>query len=131
MSVVPSLVSVLRADPAISAIIGDRVYVAAAPEIAERPLAVLVPSTEEDGYHMRGSNKYPETQFQVICLADDMPTADLMGDAIIEALEDYSGVSEGRGLTIFREPINSYDHVPAQRLHRRIVGFKVRHRAAA
>lgn len=128
MSIIPSLVSILRDDPSLQAIIGDRVHVVSAPEDAERPLLVLVPSTETDTYTMQGASKYPETQFQLICPGDDLETADRLGDAVIEALEDYSGIAAGRGLTIFREPINSYDHVPAQRLHRRIVGFKVRHR---
>lgn len=131
MSIVPSLVEVLRSEPALHAVIGGRVHLVSAPEDAVRPFLVLVPSQEDDSYTLSGVAKYPETQFQVLCMTDDLETADRLGDMVIETLEDFSGTAVGRGLTVFREPINSYDHVPAQRLHRRIVGFRARHRAVA
>jgi hypothetical protein len=118
----------LLADPTVSDLIGARAYYSVAPQGAARPYCVIVHTGERDGRHLGGMSQYPEASLSVICIADSHQAVDQLGDAVVATLQDAKGVIAGREAVFARDAVDGSDYVPAEKVHRRIVGFKLRFR---
>ena len=114
---------ILREDAAVAAIVGNRLFYSQALEGTASPFVVIDPGTETDGRTHEGQMGFREGRLNVICRAESFAGAHDLGEAVIDALGGFSA----DGITIFRNSVDGSDYVPADRSHRRIVGFVVRY----
>lgn len=128
MSGLPIGEAILSAAAPVTAIVSDRIFYSVAPQGAARPYLVIIGTVERDDAMLSGQAQYPESLINVVAYADDFPTVDTLGDAVIAALQDAAGTWRGKSATLRREDIDSFDFLPADKMHRRILGFAVRYR---
>lgn len=128
MSALPIIEAILSAASPVTALLGDRIFYVIAPQGAVRPYAVLLQATESDEHLLQGAAQFPESSINVVVYGDTYPAIEKAGDAVVAALQDASGVYRGKRASIRRDAVDSYDFLPGDRVHRRILGFLVRHR---
>lgn len=128
MSALPIVEAILSAASAVTAIAGDRIFYSVAPQAAARPYVVMIGTVERDETLLAGQAQYPEGLVNVACYADDFPTVEKLGNAVIAALQDAAGTCRGRAATVSRDDVDGFDFLPADKVHRRILGFAVRYR---
>lgn len=128
MSAMPIIEAILSAAAPVTAIVGNRIYYSVAPQGAPRPYAVLISSVERDEKLLAGASQFPEGLVSIACFGDDFPTVENLGNAIIAALQDAAGTYRGKHTSVSRDDVDGFDFLPADRVHRRIVGFSVRYR---
>lgn len=127
MSALPIVESILSASPAVASKVGNRVYYVTAPQGAPRPHVVMVQTVERDEKLLAGQAQYPESLINVIVVADTFPEVEDIGNAVIAALQDAAGTYRTRHASLAREDVDSFDFLPGDRVHRRILGFSVRY----
>jgi hypothetical protein len=120
--------AILTAAAPVIAIVGSRVYYSVAPQGSPLPYCVLIGTAERDETLLAGAAQYPEGLISVACYADDFPTVEALGNAVIAAAQEAVGTWRGRAATVMRDEGDSFDWLPGDRTHRRIVGFRVRYR---
>ncbi|MDQ6434391.1 DUF3168 domain-containing protein [Mesorhizobium sp. LHD-90] len=128
MSALPIIESLLSAAPAVTGIVSDRVYYSVAPQGAALPYIVMVGTAETDEVLLQGQAQFPEGLVSVAMYGADFPTIESLGDAVISALADASGLYRGHEAKVQRDGGGSFDFLPADRTHRRIESFSVRYR---
>ena len=128
MSALPIVESILSAAAPVTALVGNRIFYTTAPQGAASPHLVMVQTVERDEKLLAGQAQYPESLINVIAVADDFPTVETLGNAVIAALQDAAGTYRGRHAALAREDVDSFDFLPGDRVHRRILGFAVRYR---
>lgn len=128
MSGLPIIEAILSAAAPVTALVADRIFYTTAPQGAPRPYAVIIGTMERDDAMLDGMAGYPESMVNVVCYADDFPAVEALGDAVIAALQDAAGTWRGKAATLRRDDVDSFDFLPADKVHRRITGFAVRYR---
>ncbi|EKF17857.1 tail completion protein gp17 [Nitratireductor pacificus] len=128
MSALPIVEAILTADAGVTAIAGTRIFYSVAPQGAPRPYIVIIGTVERDEILLAGQAQYPEGLVNVACHADDFPTVEKLGNAVIAALQDAAGIYRGKAATLSREDVDGFDFLPADKVHRRVLGFAVRYR---
>lgn len=128
MSALPIVESILSAAAPVTAIVGNRIFYTTAPQGAARPHLVMVQTVERDENLLDGQAQYPESLVNVIVVGDDFPAVENLGNAVIAALQDAAGTYRGKHASLSREDVDSFDFMPGDRVHRRILGFAVRYR---
>lgn len=128
MSALPIVESILSAAAQVTAIVGNRIFYTTAPQGAARPHLVMVQTVERDERLLQGQSQYPESLVNVICMGDDFPAVEDLGNAVIAALQDAAGTYRGKHAALARDDVDSTDFLPNDRIYRRIVGFSVRYR---
>jgi len=128
MSGLPVVEAILSETPTVTALVSDRIFYTVAPQGTACPYVVIIGTLERDEPMLEGQAQYPEGLVNVVCYADNFPTVESLGNAVIAALQDASGTWRGRAATLMRDDVDGFDYLPADRVHRRIVGFLVRFR---
>lgn len=128
MSALPIVESILTAAAPVTAIVGNRIFYATAPQGAPRPHLVVIQTVERDERLLAGQAQYPESLVNVIVVGDDFPTVETLGNAVIAVLQDAAGTYRGKHVSLAREDVDSFDFLPGDRTHRRILGFSIRYR---
>ena len=120
----PAIKSLLLADPAVSALVGEHVYPDQVPEGKSVPaISLFVVSTRYQ--HLTDGTKLPiTTSWQLNCLANTRMDASGLADAVCKALDNKSS-SDIKNTLI----INRHDEQPAAgvRLRRTILDVEIKH----
>lgn len=124
MSAVPAVRTTLLADAGIPPVLGDRIFYSVAPQGAERPFAVLIGTREGEDYHLGGADGLADGTVTITVVGDTFTEVETAGNAVVAALREFRGAVAGKPLIVFREPVDSFDFVPDQKVHRRILGFR-------
>ena len=97
MSVEPrqALLAHLRADPAVQEAVGTRVYQRRVPEGAEKPLIVIYPTISRVPNRILSGVAYHQARLQVTVMAGTQPEAEKAANAVISAVEGFSGLMAG------------------------------------
>lgn len=127
MSATPIVRAVLAATPAVASAVGDRIFYSAAPQGAARPHIVIVGGPERDEVLLCGAARWPEAAVSVVITADTHAEADTIGDAV-SRINDTFGHWIGREAQFFPDRGGGADFVPDGKVHRRIIGLRVRWR---
>lgn len=128
MSALPIVEAILSGAAPVTAIVSTRIFYSVAPQGAARPYVVLIGTLERDENLLQGQAQYPEGSVNVVCYADDFPAVEKLGNAVIAALQDAAGTWRGKRANLRRDDVDSFDFLPADRVHRRVLGFVVRYR---
>jgi hypothetical protein len=75
-----------------------------------------------------GMRNIPKGWVSIACYADTFPGVENLGNAVIAALQDAVGTFRGNSAALSRDDVDGFDFLPADRAHRRILGFSVRYR---
>jgi hypothetical protein len=134
--VIEALVTILKEDSAVAAIVGDRVYPVTAPDAPDYPFLVLTKATGLGEYTMAGDAGIESARIQVDCQVDDGAAACIaLKTAVRRKLSGFRGGVSGHPCqvdAIFC--INDFDLTePATeragpRVRRRTLEFTVWHR---
>lgn len=97
MSVEPrqALLAHLRADPAVQEAVGTRVYQRRVPEGAQKPLIVIYPTISRVPNRILDGVSHRRTRLQVTVMAGTQPEAEKAANAVISAVEGFSGLMAG------------------------------------
>jgi hypothetical protein len=97
MSVEPrqALYSHLKSNPAVQAAVGDRVYQRRVPEGAQKPLIVIYPTISRVSNRILDGVSHRRTRLQVTVMAGTQPEAEKAANAVISAVEGFSGLMAG------------------------------------
>jgi hypothetical protein len=97
MSVEPrqALLAHLRADPAVQEAVGTRVYQRRVPEGAQKPLIVIYPTISRVSNRILDGVSHRRTRLQVTVMAGTQPEAEKAANAVISAVEGFSGLMAG------------------------------------
>jgi len=87
------LVSLLRAEGTVTAIVAQRVYVTKAPQTAKLPFVVIDQNDTEEFNSIDGTGKLRRMGFVVDCIASTSVEAETLGNAVREYLDDFTGVA--------------------------------------
>lgn len=129
MSALTAVRCVLQSSPAITSLVGSRIYPVEAVQDMPMPQIVIHLVNEVDGRHLLGSNRYPVCRFICDCLAEEYNDADQLGDTIDFALIDYRGTVVGYKIDdIGHDDIDEFDRGETGRIWRRRLGFLMRYR---
>lgn len=117
------VISLLRGDAAVAAIVAQRVYPGAAPQAGTLPDMIVIRTGEDEAYTLDGSTGAPETRIIVACRAKTYAEADALARAAVAALKD--GVFQGA--TVVRDLVSDISPVDTDggRLWLAQEGFKV------
>lgn len=134
MSALTIAIQTLLAGPGVVTICGNRIFPVVIPQRSPNPAIVvhLIYQAEEE--LLAGASQWPEARISVECRGNDAPTADRLGEAVIDWLRDkLLYLIEGCEVTFFKEGTdetdaseNSDQGVPY--VVRRIIDFRVRYR---
>lgn len=91
MSVRDSLFSVLVSDPALYALVGDKVYPDAAPQGMALPYVVFAKLSDPHQHHIAGATNLLQPMYQITGYATKRLAAERIGDAIVAVIDTRSG----------------------------------------
>ena len=82
----------LKAQPAITAIVGDRIYPIQAPNSAKRPYVILITTGLRSEPHLTAASRLARGEFDIDCWADSLSAAQNLSEAIRNELDGYQGL---------------------------------------
>lgn len=124
------VIQVLLGVPAVVALVGDRITNPPLPREFVLPAITVDLISDVEDYTLAGASGYPESRVSVVCIAENASIADDIAEAVRAGIKDFSGTVAGFQAIIMKEGGDFYDYVENQPIHRRIVDFMVRWRAA-
>jgi len=86
-----ALITILTSDTDVADLVGSRVYVGYAPQHAAMPHLVLTLMDSEEFQLISGTTGSRQVDFDIDCRAKRSVTAESVGDAVRDALTNYSG----------------------------------------
>lgn len=95
MTLKAHLRSILLADEAVQALVGNRVYSGRAPSGISESFVMLFISGTDFNHHLRGTGQIEKKNLQVDCISKSSDEAERMQKAVIKALNNYKGTAEG------------------------------------
>lgn len=95
MSVKGGMVAHLKADAAIAAIVGTRIYPVPLPQGKLPPYLLYQRRDTEHTTDLRGSSGLRRTEFQLDCYAVDSAVADMLAEAVRNSLDNWRGTWSG------------------------------------
>jgi DNA integrity scanning protein DisA with diadenylate cyclase activity len=97
MSVEPrqALYAHLKANPAVQAAVGDRVYQRRVPDGAVKPLIVIYPTISRTPNRILEGVSHRRARLQVTAMSEAQPEAERAASAVITAVEGFSGLMAG------------------------------------
>jgi hypothetical protein len=126
MSAVAITISALRASPAVSALVGPRIEPVLASQAATLPGLVVTLARETEGYALAGRGGFREAFVIVDARAASYAAADVLAEAVIDALADLRNVEiAGRTASFLRDDLSASDRGEAGDLFRRRQGVVV------
>jgi hypothetical protein len=99
MSVKGGLAAHLKADPAVAAIVGDRVEIFPMSQGVDLPFVVYRRRRTEHVRHLGGLSGLRRVEFEVSALATDSAVVDSLAEAIRVSLDGFRGVWAGTRVT--------------------------------
>lgn len=123
MTVPAALYEILSGDTAVAALVGTRIYPKKAPQGVARPYVVFHKTTRRPSRTFTGYS-LSRGLWQIDAWADDFDTADTLGDAIEDALDEFRGDAGGRTLAITLDN-DSDDYEPDTDLYRQSLDFVI------
>lgn len=104
---------------------GPHLFHPVAPQAAQKPYVVLVGSRTEEEYGLAGTSGLTDGAVNVVVVGPSFTSVENAGNAIADALKNYTGTVAEKSVIIFRRATDLFDYVPAENAHRRILGFRV------
>ena len=89
----------LLADPGVKAAVGDRIYQGRVPAGATKPLILIQPPISRIPQRDLGGVAYKKTRIQVTAMAETQKDAEKAANAVIAAVEGFTGTM-GNGLDV-------------------------------
>jgi hypothetical protein len=83
--------SILAGNPAVTAIVGDRLFFVQRPQDERRPCVILTRVSTLFGRNFRATAGWARGRMQFDCLAPSYPTVKELAAAVRDAIEDYTG----------------------------------------
>ena len=87
------LVSLLRAEASISAIVATRIYVSKAPQKAAKPYVVIDQQDTDEFNSLDGTGALRRMGFAIVCVAATSVQAETLANAVRVFLDDYTGTA--------------------------------------
>jgi len=107
MSVKGGLAAHLKADAAVSAIVGNRVYIAPVPQAKPLPFVVFRREGTDHIRSLAGPSGLRRSEFDLMCYSTDSAEVEQLGEAVRLALDGWSGVwSSIRVTNVFVEEMD-------------------------
>ena len=105
------LVTLLKAQSSISAIVGTRVYVSKAPQKAALPHIVITQMRSEDYKSLDNTGNLRAVDYDIDCRADRSVESETLGNAVRTFLQDYSGAAGTYtiGAVLLNDETNDYE----------------------
>jgi hypothetical protein len=97
MSVEPrqALYAHLKADPAVQAAVGTRIYQRRVTDGAVKPLIVIYPTISRTPTRILEGVSHRRVRLQVTCMAENQQEAEMAANAVINAVEGFTGTMAG------------------------------------
>ena len=96
----------LAADNEVKAIVGDRIYQGRVPAGATKPLILIQPPISRIPQRDLGGVAYKRTRIQVTAMAETQKDAEKAADAVIAAVEGFTGTMGG-GLDVILASVDN------------------------
>lgn len=117
------MLNALRASPAVTAHLGNRIHAEDAPGGTEGTYALVRPSGGERTYALERATGHQLARMTVIVYAPTFAAADKAADAIETALVDMRATIEGTRVVIRSEGVGVSDTVDDPKRYRRALQF--------
>lgn len=118
--------ALLVAEPAISAMVDDRVFYSVAPQGAALPHVVLLRGPESEAYSLLGASGLEQVDMNIVVKSKSFTESAEIGAALLDLLRFVEIDASGRRLLITREPGGGHDFIPDGSVHRRVLTFGIR-----
>jgi len=96
----------LLADPGVKAAVGDRIYQGRVPAGATKPLILIQPPISRVPQRDLGGVAYKKTRIQVTAMAETQKDAEKAANAVIAAVEGFTGTM-GNGLDVILASVDN------------------------
>ncbi|HOB89656.1 MAG TPA: DUF3168 domain-containing protein [Bacillota bacterium] len=96
----------LAADNEVKAIVGDRIYQGRVPAGATKPLILIQPPISRVPQRDLGGVAYKKTRIQVTAMAETQKDAEKAANAVIAAVEGFTGTM-GNGLDVILASVDN------------------------
>jgi len=131
MNAVFATVQALLSASPVTALVGTRISPEIGVQDATMPDIIVCSIANLDTYLLSGPGKYPNARVRVECRAATVTAAISLGDAVIAYLDGLGGTFDGMAVTSFlKSETDTMDHNEDHSIHRRMIDFHVRYRAA-
>jgi hypothetical protein len=117
------MLNVLRAAPAVTALLGDRIHVEDAPADTDGTYALVRPSGGARTYGLARATGHQLARMTIIVFAPTFKAADETAEVIEAALEDFRNTMNGARVVIRSEGVGVSDTVDDPKRYRRAMQF--------